>query len=279
MANKKDREEKPISKSKRIYNVVSTVIVALIFVFLVVVVAFMLVQRKEGKDISIFGYYTFNVLTDSMKDTINPGDVIIGKEVDPQTLDKGDIITFVAPSGPLAGRNITHRIYRVERNNDGSIKYFETKGDNPTAEVDAWHLDPSAVKAKYVKTSKFITGFRQLLTKWYGYVVLIVIPLCVVFALIIVGFVQDKVALEKEKKKDEDKQKLLDNLSDEEKRKLIESYLNSNSENETISDESNANEIDNDGAYEDNTEINSNLNVDDVDDAQSDSEQGVGKDT
>lgn len=277
MASKKDKEEKPISKSKKIYNVVSTVIVALIFVFLVVVVAFMLVQRKEGKDVSIFGYYTFNVLTDSMKDTIYPGDVIIGKEVDPQTLEQGDIITFIAPSGQLAGRNITHRIYEVHRGEDGKIDYFKTKGDN--AKVDEWHLDPSAVKAKYVKTSKFITGFRKLLTKWYGYVVLIVLPLCVVFALVIAGFVQDKVALEKEKKNDEDKQKLLDNLSDEEKQKLLESYLNSNGINENAGDDGNADETVWNGVNENKAKTDSNVDVEtDAENVDSDSNQGAEKD-
>lgn len=259
MAKKNDKQDKPISKSKKIYNVVSTIIVALIFVFLVVVVSVMLVQRKEGKDVSIFGYYTFNVLTDSMKDTINPDDVIIGKEVDPQTLEKDDIITFIAPSGPLAGRNITHRIYEVHRGEDGRIDYFLTKGDNPTAKVDEWHLDPSAVKAKYVKTSKFISGFRNLLTKWYGYVVLIVLPLCVVFALIIVGFVQDKVALEKEKQKEDEKQKLIDNLSDEEKQKLLETYLNCNGANECVSNNANTDKTADSGVNGENAEFNSNL--------------------
>ncbi len=233
MVKKNDKNTKPISKSKKIYNIVSTVIVALIFVFLVVVVSIMLIQRKEGKDVKIFGYYTFNVLTDSMADTINPDDVILGKEVDPQTLEKGDIITFTAPSGKLAGHNITHRIHEVVRNDDGSIAYFRTKGDNPTAGIDAWRLDPSAVKAKYVKTSKFITGFRELLTKWYGYVVLIVLPLSVVFVLIIIGFVQDKVALEKEKRLEEEKKTVIENMSDEEKQKLVDEYLNSDDGNET----------------------------------------------
>lgn len=228
---KTDRPVKEISKAKKIYNVISTVAVALVFLFLVITVAIMLWQRNGGKDASLFGYYTFNVVTDSMQDTINPGDVIIGKKVDPNTLQEGDIITFTAPSGVLKGNNITHRIVHVEYSDDGSVLYFNTKGDNPKVGEDNWNLSPSAVKAKYVKTSAFLGGFRTLLTKWYGYVLLIVLPLCVVFVLIITGYVKDKVAAEKQSNEEMNRDadgSMLENLSDEEKKKLLEEYLNAN---------------------------------------------------
>lgn len=221
------QENKPISKSKKIYNIVSTLVIAVIFVFLVVVVALMLWQRNKGEDVSVFGYYTFNVITDSMQDTINPGDVIIGKSVDANTLVEEDIITFVAPSGALKGHNITHRIKHVERDEDGNVLYFKTKGDNPTAQMDAWELQPSAVKAKYVKTSGFMTGIRKLLSKWYGYVLLIVLPMTLVIILFVAGYVKDRVALEREKEAEKDNATTasLDGLSDEEKQKLLEDYL------------------------------------------------------
>ena len=65
------------SKAKKIYNAVSTVIVALIFVFMIVVVAVMLVQKNNGGETELFGYRMYDVLTDSMSGTIEPGDVIM----------------------------------------------------------------------------------------------------------------------------------------------------------------------------------------------------------
>ena len=89
-----------ISKAKKIYNAVSTAIVALIFVFMVVVVAVILVQKSSGGESKIFGYYMYDVLTDSMSGTIEPGDVIMCKAVDDvNSLQVGDIITFKAPNG------------------------------------------------------------------------------------------------------------------------------------------------------------------------------------
>ena len=211
-----------ISKAKQIYNAVSTAIVALIFVFMVVVVAVILVQKSSGGESKIFGYYMYDVLTDSMSGTIEPGDVIMCKAVDDvNSLQVGDIITFKAPNGNY---NETHRIVEIARNDDGTVKYFKTKGDNAKA-VDNWQLNPQNVKAKYVKKSVFVGGLRKFMSNWYGYVVVVVIPLCIVFALIISSVVRDKLALEKEKEKEEGKITLSD-ISEEDKKKLLENYIN-----------------------------------------------------
>ena len=211
-----------ISKAKKIYNAVSTAIVALIFVFMVVVVAVILVQKSSGGESKIFGYYMYDVLTDSMSGTIEPGDVIMCKAVDDvNSLQVGDIITFKAPNGNY---NETHRIVEIARNDDGTVKYFKTKGDNAKA-VDNWQLNPQNVKAKYVKKSVFVGGLRKFMSNWYGYVVVVVITLCIVFALIISSVVRDKLALEKEKEKEEGKITLSD-ISEEDKKKLLENYIN-----------------------------------------------------
>lgn len=221
-----------ISKAKKIYNAVSTAIVALIFVFMVIVVAVMLVQKSSGGESKIFGYYMYDVLTDSMSGTIEPGDVIMCKAVDDvNSLQVGDIITFKAPNGNY---NETHRIVEIARNDDGTVKYFKTKGDNAKA-VDNWQLDPQNVKAKYVKKSVFVGGLRKFMSHWYGYVVVVVIPLCIVFALIISSVVKDKLALEKQNEKEESKIALSD-ISEEDKKKLLENYADIN---QTGSDDEN----------------------------------------
>ena len=220
----KDSEKKTISKAKKIYNIVSTVVVLLVFVFLVAFIGFVMYQKTHGGEVTLFGYYMFDVVSDSMEPTIDVGEVIIAKKVeDADALQAGDVITFTAPSGQFKGRNITHRIIEVKKNDDGKVEYFKTKGDNPEVGVDDWQLEPSAVKAKFVRVSPFISGFRRFISKWYGYVVLIVIPLVLVGVLVVVGYVRDKVA---EAKKEQESAKVnAEDLSDEQKRKLLEEYL------------------------------------------------------
>lgn len=245
--------EKPQTKAKKIYNIVSTIIVAAIFVFLVVVVALILWQRNKGGDSSLFGYYMFDVVTDSMSGTIEPGEVIISKKVDDaKNLKVGDIITFVAPSGQFVGHNITHRIYEVI--NDGEEVSFRTKGDKKGVGVDDWILPSKNVKAVYVKTSVFIGGLRKFLSHWYGYVFLIALPLCIVGVLLIVGYVRDRVAHETEKLAAENNiggsdKVSLDDMSEEQKKRLLNEFLAEQKEksvateqNEKVQDTSDENE-------------------------------------
>ncbi|MBR4800152.1 MAG: signal peptidase I [Clostridia bacterium] len=232
-----EKTKKPVTKAKKIYNIVSTIIVALVFVVLVAVVAMMLSQRHNGEDSKLFGYYMYDVVTDSMTPTIKEGSVILSKEVKDANseLKEGDIITFTAPSGTLAGYNETHRIVRIQRKEDGTIDYIITEGDyynpdkNPNApehKEDAWKLKPEAVKAKYVKTAKFIGGLREFLSHWYGYVVLIVIPMCVVMTLFIIGYVRDKAAyIKQEEEKKSGEKARLEGLSEEDKKRLLDEYL------------------------------------------------------
>ena len=216
------------SKAKKIYNAVSTVALVLIFAFLVVVVSLMLVQKKNGGETQLFGYYMFDVLTDSMSGTIEKGEVIVAKKVeDKYALKVGDVITFVAPSGVLKGFNETHRIVEIVYDEDGSVKYYKTAGDklyDGAIKVDDWLLPPENVKAVFVKKSAFVGGLKEFLSHWYGYVVIVVIPMCLVFALVIAGFVRDRLALEKSKTPKAE----LSDLSEEDKKKLLELVANDN---------------------------------------------------
>ncbi len=249
-----DSNKKPISKAKKIYNIVSTTVVALIFVFLVVLVAVMMIQRKNGGEVSIFGYYMFDVVSDSMTGTIEKGEVILCKKVDDvNDLQVGDIITFVAPSGALSGYNETHRIHEIVRKDDGTIDYIKTAGDklyDGEIKIDEWQLNPENVKAIYVRKSKLVAGLREFLSHWYGYVVLIALPMCIVGTLLIVGYVRERVAQERENDKQQQEENAtlatLENMSEEDKKKLLEDYIlslnGSGTTDENTSDEVDENE-------------------------------------
>ncbi|MEG1663557.1 MAG: signal peptidase I, partial [Clostridia bacterium] len=235
--SKTKQEKKPISKAKKIYNVLSTIVTAAIFIFLLFIVVIVVWQKASGKDSSLFGYYMYDVLSESMQPTIDKGDVILCKKVDTNTLKEGDIITFTAPSGSLKGYNETHRIFKIVRKDDGSIDFIKTAGDNKYGgdeiKVDGWNLNPSAVKAVYVRSLPTVAAIRSFLLKPAGFIVLIVLPLLAVFVLVIVGYVKDRTKLEKERLKEEREATPinLDSLDDAEKQKLLDEYIKNNSAN------------------------------------------------
>ena len=212
------------TKAKKILNVTTTVLFAVVFIFLVVIVVFSVVQRKAGKDVKIFGHYMFVVMTDSMTPTIEPKEAIWCKAPEDGDIVEGAIITFIAPSGVLKGQNETHRIEKIEYNTDGSISKIYTKGDKEGLPTDDWVLEEKDVKAVYVRTMPLISGIMRFVIEkpFVAYVVLIALPLILVAGLFIAGFVRDR--LKKEEKEEEDKPQL-DTLSEEDKKKLLEDYL------------------------------------------------------
>ena len=78
---------------------------------------------KPNEIPSFFGYKPFIVLSGSMKDEINSGDLVLTKECNVDDLKKGDIISFKEDEIV-----ITHRIIDITENN--GEKRFITKGDN-----------------------------------------------------------------------------------------------------------------------------------------------------
>jgi len=103
------------SSSKKILKWISDLLV-----ILVVVLAFLLHGLK------LFGLTPYSVLSGSMESVYPTGSLIYVKDVDPATLEVGDVITF-----QLAGETVaTHRIIElVPDEADPETVRFRTKGD------------------------------------------------------------------------------------------------------------------------------------------------------
>jgi signal peptidase len=85
------------------------------------------------------------VSSESMVPTLNVGDLIVVKGIDPKLVTVGEIIVFHSP------RNhdmlIVHRVVGV--NSQGSKLYFETKGDNNPSR-DSWYPYPGVPETNLV---------------------------------------------------------------------------------------------------------------------------------
>lgn len=124
-------EKENKSKAKRIISIICTVISALIFIFVALLIINMVVCRVQNRPVSFFGYSISVVQTDSMEPEIMTGDLIIFKQVDFSTLNVGDTIVFKADDNfkdgagkSLEGYTIVHKIMEVT--DDGLV----TKGVN-----------------------------------------------------------------------------------------------------------------------------------------------------
>lgn len=96
---------------KKIWNIVSTALVAL----MVLCAVFLMGSR-------LLGFQCYNVISPSMEPKYGVGDLLYVKKVDPTTIKEGDVITFIVNEDLVVG---THRVVRV----DTEKQRFYTKGD------------------------------------------------------------------------------------------------------------------------------------------------------
>ena len=96
-----------------------------LLIVLLLVLLFLTRARSDGSPTGIGGYYGMIVLSGSMEDEIPVGSLVIAKHVDPQTLEIGDDITYMANQTT----SVTHRIIGITEDYEGTgQRGFETKG-------------------------------------------------------------------------------------------------------------------------------------------------------
>ena len=212
---------------------------------IIVIVACMLVllsQKITGNTPELFGYSTYTVVTDSMKGTYDVGDVVLCKRIK-DTLGymqdtgfrKGEVVAFIAPHGfdkdnKLQGYTITHRIITEPYyDEETDTWYIETKGDN-AIDQDRVPIPVENIQGIIVGTSKGVTKVVQFITKWYGFVTIVVVPLLIILIWQIALLIKEKTRAEQAKlatnkqveleKIEQEKQAKLEEI----KQKAIEEY-------------------------------------------------------
>lgn len=200
-------------------------------------------QKICGETPSLFGYSIYTVVTDSMEPTYKVGDVILCKnikKVEPSDIKEKDVVVFIAPhgfdvEGRLEGKIVTHRVEKAPFLNEENGEYYiRTKGDNALSQ-DRVAVPLDNIKGVVKAKSGGITKLVGFLSKWYGFVLVIVTPL------VIILFLQIRVLM---KEKEREQQKLIElkkqeeiekfkkeQLESEIKKKAIQEYLENKEKN------------------------------------------------
>ena len=162
---------------KKAWKIIST---ALVWIVVVVAVSMMIftivsVNTFNRNDRDIFGLRFYIVLSDSMKATdFDAGDLVVVKEVDPTTLQEGDIIAYQSQNSENYGATVTHKIRAKTTDangNPGFITYGTTTGvDDETIVTYPFIL------GQYQMALPKVGTFFQFLKTPQGYIVCILIP-------------------------------------------------------------------------------------------------------
>ena len=160
-----------------------------IFVWLMVVLAVGMmvftvisVSTFDRADRKLFGYKAFIVLSDSMSKTdFNAGDLVLVKEVDPATLQEGDIIAYTSQNTANYGETVTHKIRSLTTDASGEPGFI-TYGTTTDTDDETVVTYPD-VLGKYSSHIPKVGTFFQFLKSTPGYIVCILVPFLVLILL------------------------------------------------------------------------------------------------
>lgn len=156
---------------------------ALVIITVLMVIMTLVLSVVDGDDKKLFGVRMMTVLSDSMKATdFKAGDIIFVKDIDPSTLDVGDIVAYKAKSGDNKGSIITHKIKELtvdEDGNPGFLTYGTTTGVVDDEVVTYWD-----VIGKYTGKIAGVGYFFNYLKdhKAFTYIVFVLLPFSILIA-------------------------------------------------------------------------------------------------
>ena len=159
------------------WKTIRNVLVILVAVLAVCMMLFTIVSVAtfDRADRSLFGCRAFIVMSDSMKATdFASGDLILVKQVDPDTLQPGDIIAYTSQNAESYGETITHKIRQRTTTEDGEPGFI-TYGTTTDTDDEAVVTYP-AILGRYVRRLPGVGRFFLFLKTTPGYIVCILTP-------------------------------------------------------------------------------------------------------
>ncbi len=210
---------------KKVLKITGNVVIWLIVAFAVLTTVFAFAARNGEDGLPTIGKTCYlTVQSDSMKPTFKAGDLLISKYLvgsqDIFKLQIGQVITFRTTIGGEAALN-THRIVGIELNEDGSVQFYKTQGDNHEMSKIAEVTYPTDVVAVWTETR--IGGVGKMinfLQTRLGFGLCIVLPMLLFFLYEVYRFIMAMIAVKNTGKKQI-------TAADEEliKQKAVEEYL------------------------------------------------------
>ena len=217
-----------MKKYKRTIKIAVNVLIWIFVAFSVLMTILALAAQSNADGIPAIGGKCFlTVASDSMSPTFKSGDLIFGEMLTAEEktkLEVGDVITFYAD---LDGNGSTelnsHRITKINYDENGDVDSYTTKGDNPETnfaedEPVTWQFVISRWNGKKIANVGSALNFLQTPK---GFLIAILIPLALFFVYELYAFLKALLAVKAKKQEP----KLSAEQEEEIKKKAIEEYL------------------------------------------------------
>ncbi len=204
-----EKGKKAPKKRKALNAIINTVLV--IAIILAVLATYVSFVSTSGNGVpNVLGLRLFSIQTDSMYDTLLPGDLVVDTAIkDPADLQKEDIITYWTV---IDGERVlnTHRIVEIYDGNGYLI--FATKGDNNSS-VDTLTVHEAEIVGKYAFRIPGVGKVFDYLQTSTGFLLVVVIPVVIFLLYQLIQFfrvlfeyqnVKSRIRFEQERGRTED---------------------------------------------------------------------------
>ena len=172
-------QKPPATKKEKVLAVIGNIAFYLTLITVVLGVALFGLQEPGTAPRSLLGHAVMTVLSGSMEPTIPQHSLVILREVDTNTLEIGDVVTYLTPNNIT----ITHRITEIIENyQGGGLRGFRLQGDNNLQEDDEVIWAENVI-GEIIYANLF---FGQIVLFIQEYIVLIVIFIALFVALVYV---------------------------------------------------------------------------------------------
>ncbi|SHI06886.1 signal peptidase, endoplasmic reticulum-type [Sporobacter termitidis DSM 10068] len=165
------KSKKGVSALRRILTAVGYAVCAVLAVIVVVNVTLIVKSYVHPDTVPDFlGYKPFIVLSGSMEPAITAGDLIITREIAPENVSVGDIISFRTDEDAV----VSHRV--TEINTDGGLS-FQTKGDANVG-TDNGSVSPDKIEGLYIWRAANLGRLALFIQTPLGMLVFVITPIC-----------------------------------------------------------------------------------------------------
>lgn len=204
---------------KKVLSILSAV--AMIAVFALTIFTVIAVTTFDKQSQSFLGMRMFIVTSDSMKATdFAAGDLIFVKQVEADSLEPGDIISFLSEDPHNYGKTVTHKIRSIDADVNGDL-IFQTYGTSTNVD-DAVPASSDKLLGKYILRLPFVGKFFYSLKTTAGYMLFVFLPF---FLLILYYGIRGYVQFRKYKEEELSRLKQEYDSIEKEKRALLQLRL------------------------------------------------------
>lgn len=216
---------------KKVIKIVLKILYQILVIICLIVAAVIILQKVTASNKSIAGYRIFRVITGSMEPEYDIGQVVISKEVDPNSIKVGDDIVYLGTYGEYSGKIIMHSVVGIDKDANGNLN-FHARGLHSSSVEDP-QIKDSQIYGVVKFKSKILTVLYKLATNIYSlFVIVLVLALNVFIAF---------------RKSGEEDVKQLDEVANTEYEEDQEEFEDDDDEDYDDETEDTENELDDDG--------------------------------